>query len=122
MVWKTDNSRKLSLIPKETPAGEKWREVGRLKLATFGIDWAYFFLQTDGIFHYNFMGCYNTLGDIMKNYRLRAGDIKVKVSGNRQMSRYQFMKHSTHEGLQDYSPSQETNLASTVHRAEPLLR
>ncbi|KAL2014075.1 hypothetical protein VTN00DRAFT_1600 [Thermoascus crustaceus] len=76
MAWKTDNSRKLSLIPRETPAGEKWREVGRLKLATFGVDWAYFFLQTDGIFHYNFMGRYNTLGDIMKNYRLRAGDIK----------------------------------------------
>jgi hypothetical protein len=77
LAWKTDEFKAFACIPPETPAGVQWRQVRHLQLATFGVDWAYFFLQTDGIFSYNFMGRYNLLDTIIQHYQLKAGDIKV---------------------------------------------
>lgn len=79
LVWKTASSASYASIPKQTEAAEKQHKVGRLKLATFGVGWAYFYLQADGVFHYNFMGHYHTLGGIIRKYRLKAGDIQVRT-------------------------------------------
>jgi len=50
--------------------------IGKLKLATFGVDWAYFYLQPDGRWKYDDPGnCYKTLSEIMDD--LDDGDIEV---------------------------------------------
>ena len=49
------------------------------KLATFGVDWAYFYLQPDGRWLFDDPGyCYKTLSEIMDD--LDDGDIEVNQS------------------------------------------
>ncbi|KAL9001439.1 MAG: hypothetical protein Q9169_000014 [Polycauliona sp. 2 TL-2023] len=73
-AWKTNGNWKWQWTEPYKDVSEAMGRTSGLAVVSLGVDYAYFFLQKDGIFSYNLRGRYDALQEIMVD--LRAGDIE----------------------------------------------
>ena len=76
LAWSAFDDYTLNTIPDGEEASRLAAGSGRLALATFGVDWAYFYLRTDGRWQCNLKNYYGTLGTYLEG--LQPGDIEVR--------------------------------------------
>lgn len=75
LAWSAFDDYKVNTIPDGEEASRSAAGFGRLSLATFGVDWACFYLHSDGRYEVNLKGNYRTLGTYLDG--LQPGDIEV---------------------------------------------
>lgn len=76
LAWSAIDDYTLNTIPDGEEASRSAAGFGRLSLATFGVDWAYFYLRPDGRWKCNLKDHYRTLGTYLIG--LQPGDIEVR--------------------------------------------
>ncbi|KAK8051232.1 hypothetical protein PG993_002617 [Apiospora rasikravindrae] len=67
LAWSAHSSETYRTTPDEEEADDIAAEGGRIDIATFGVDWAYFYLWRDGRWEYNLKGHYRTLSKYLED-------------------------------------------------------